>query len=167
MSYAYDPSVGYGPLRLGMSPAEVEALLGKPASLRWPFESIPIDAETRRMTKHVRVMDFPDQRKNNDRPQVTFDRNKAVSFTLFNRKDPVVAGLDLFDADRDGVLRELAAREGVYYEHREQFFFPRAAVCVPKTKYARRLPYIVLIDAPYQLARLDFDLLDPSTALSD
>lgn len=168
MSYDYSPGIGYGPLRFGMSAGEVRTLLGEPVSFRWPFEGIPIDAETRRMTKDLRFMDFEQTPRSNAFPQVSFDKDKTVAFTLFDKKDPLLLGdINLFHRDREDVLRQLAALNEVYYDNGEAFFFPQSGICIPAKKYARTLPYIILIEPQHQLKRLDFSCYDVSTRYSN
>lgn len=168
MSYEYSPGIGYGPLRFGMSAEEVRALLGEPVSFRGALEGIPIDAETRRLVKDRKYMDFEKTLHSNEFPQVSFDRNEAVAFTAFDKKDPLLlSDINLFDKDREGVLRQLAGLNDVYYENREDFFFPQSGVCIPTKKASRTLPYIILMEPQYQLKLLDFSCYDVSTRYSN
>jgi len=160
LSYPYRPSVGFGPLRFGMSPPEIRAHCGEPASFVSATEIVPVSRETARYVRHLRFMRFPDTLTSNAFPEVTFQRDRAVAFTLFHRRDPVMLdGIDLFAADRGAVLAALAARESTYYGNGEYFFFPKAAVTVPARAYARRLPSITLVDPAHEMERLDHSML--------
>ncbi len=166
MSYPYLPSVSFGPLRFGMSPAEMQAHCGEPASFVSAAEIVPVDRETARFVKHLRFMRFPDTLTSNAFPEVTFQQDRAVAFTLFDRRDPVMLdGINLFASDRAAVLAALAARESTYYGNGEYFFFPKAAVTMPCRKFARRLPYITLVDPAHEMERLDYTMLEVTREL--
>ena len=169
MTFSYMPNVGYGPLRFGMTPLEVETILGEPSSFRSPFEGIPLPDDDQDLLRHcegLRFMEFPQTRTSHQFPQVSFDRDRVTGFTLFDIKVPfLLNGIDLFARSRKATLAALAANETEYFENGERFLFQAQGVELPNAKYAKTLPYVSLVDATYVLAHRDFNFLEPSTSL--
>lgn len=162
MTFDVLPNVGFGPLRFGMSRAEIEAVLGPPTHVGSPFEGIPLDRETARWVKGLRVMDYPRAKGATARPQVTLDGDRAVAFTVFDKTGPLMVGeVDLFDPDREGLLKRLIAAEDKAFSNGEYVYFPKLGVQIPLARFRRRQPYITLVTEAYERDRLAFNGLEP------
>lgn len=115
----------------------------------------------------LRVMEFARTRKDHAFPQVTFDGERAVSFTLFDTGEAfLVSGIDVFDKDRGATLVALARLEETYYDNGEYFYFPKNGLKVPHAKLRRKLPYVTFVWDSYEADRLDLNFLEPSRQLS-
>ena len=97
-----------------------------------------------------------------------FKDDKAICITISKGSGPLMykeMNLHIFK-NRQQVLETLAKDEDVYYYDEVGYFFPKSGLTVPIPKHMRDLFFIQLFLTSYQRSRLEYDMYEPSTALS-
>ena len=170
MKYKYEikPQIGFGPIKFGMSPKEVQAHVGKPAKKKSALYGHETDEEMifyeAGKTYEWYGEKFPDDTD----LQVTFKDDIAICITISKGSGPLMyKGMNLhIFKNRQQVLETLAKDEEVYYYDEVGYFFPKSGLAVPTPKHMRDLFFIQLFLTSYQRSRLEYDMYEPSTALS-
>ena len=167
MNYEITPQVGFGPIKFGAAPEEIQDILGKPVKLQKSriFDDDDEDEVYFKARRHSAWYGkaFPDETD----LQVTYEDDKAVIITLFKRSKPLIykgANLHKFKIRQD-VLEGLAKDEDTYYYDEQGYFFPKSGLVVPTPKHMKRFFFIQLVLTENQMPRLEFDMYEPSTAL--
>ena len=167
MTYEITPQIGYGPIKFGMSPEEVEQHLGRPLETSARLSETETDEEEILYNSNQQVAWYGDEVSEKADLQVTYLNNSLIFITIFKKTKPLVyKGMNLhkFKSRQDN-LEILARDEDVYYYDESGYFFPKSGLIVPIPKFAKRNFYIMLALTSYMIPRLEFEMYEPSTAL--
>ena len=161
------PQKSYRDLHFGMSPAEVETLLGpetRSTNLWEEFDHDPEDMEfvIGRVSK---VYDgYPPY---HEIMELTFQDDRLVEIHIQDSKKPILfRGINLFSGDRQAVIDALFEMDQDLYGRREHGFFSKLGIVASwaSKKKSSSIFYMQFVDSEDVLNRLDFDMLDPLDA---
>ena len=167
MTYEITPQVGFGPIKFGAAPEEIQDILGKPSKVEKSRIFDETDEDEIKLYKNYHYEWYGEKFPNSKFPQITFDYNKVVGITIFKQSGPLIyREMDLHKVKkRQEVLEALAKDEDVYYYDEGGYFFPKSGLTVPIPKFAKRNFYVMLNLTTHMMPRLEFEMYEPSTAL--
>lgn len=167
MDYEITPQVGLGPIKFGMSSAEVREILGQPSKVQEGISKNETDHDEIKYNGKYTFEWYDENYPDGKRPQISYYENRVVIITIFKQSGPLFyKDMDLHKKKkRPDVLEALAKDEDIYYYDEEGYFFPKSGLIVPTAKNAKDLFYIMLTLTSHMMPRLEFEMYEPSTAL--
>jgi hypothetical protein len=162
MPYEIELNQGVGPLRLGMTQAEVSRILGAPTRQEDPAAYDFLDEEDR---VYLRDQLVETREKTGDLPiiDLLYHKNRLVSITLDGKtRDVTLLGRALAD-ERAQALNALQRLGGEVFINGESYFFEQSGIVLTRTKARKDINYAEIVDSKFQKLRLAFDCYKPHT----
>lgn len=159
--FTYEPHVGYGPLKFGMSPLQIVDILGDPKSEFVDADVLDMDlfdADEAALILTNKTFMYDDAVLDHDFLSTSFFQDKLVEISIRVRgRDIPFSAENLMDKDRKELMRRLAENETEIYANGASYFFPRAGLQTDDPKFWKSRGTVDFVVAQYILDRLDLD----------
>lgn len=167
MSYEIIPQVGFGPIKFGMSPAEIHEILGAPTKVSAAVSPNETNEEELKHYGHRHYEWFGKSFPDPTLPQIVYDNDKVVGITVFKQSGPLILNdMDLHKKkNRQDVLENLAKHEDIYYYNDIFYFFPKSGLIITIPKNMKRFFFVELVLTASMKPLLAHKMYEPSTAL--
>ncbi|WP_039017388.1 hypothetical protein [Halocynthiibacter namhaensis] len=155
------PQSHYRDLYFGMSPDEVNKLLGEPIASRNLWEEFKYSDDELPFIENCVAKQYRDYGPYHDVLDVEFHLGKVVAIHIQDAKQPITfCGINLFSKQRRSVIDELSNLDKDLYGHRESGFWGELGIISTWPSVWKQHAYIKLVDSEYIFDRLDFNNFD-------
>ncbi|WP_298294162.1 hypothetical protein [uncultured Litoreibacter sp.] len=159
--FTYEPHVGYGPLKFGMSAKQIVDILGEPKSEFVDADVLDMDlfdADEKALILTSKAFNYDDAVLDHDFLSVTFFQDKLVEIRIRVRGRDIPFGAEnLMDNNRKDLMRRLAENETEIYANGASYFFPKAGLQTDDPKFWKSRGTVDFVVGQYVLDRLDLD----------
>ena len=144
----FEPQKGYRDLRFGMSPVEVEKVLGPPTEEVNEWERFDYDEEELEMLMGRIGRAYNGYPPFHEKIDLEFKDDRLVSIYLQEAKQPVMIGdLDLYQKDRRAVMERLFELDKELYGTRSDAFFGNLGLIVAWPKKWKQTPVVEMVES--------------------
>ncbi len=148
---------GVGPLKLGMSPKDVAALIGLPKTAEDPSEDEILDDDDMPFYKN-QIIEMRGKVPGLDLIDLLYEKNKLVCISLCgDSKDVEIAGMAI-NGNRVALLEHVRRLDDDVYARRENFLFLKTGICISAPGNRKDMNYVRLFDVAFKKKRLAYEL---------
>lgn len=167
MTHEITPQVGYGPIKFGMSSAEVEQILGVPSKTEAAVPKGEKDEEEIEHYGNQHYSWYGENHTDSNLPQITYADDKVIGITIFKQSGPLTyKGMDLHEfKKREEVLEVLAQGEDTYYYNEQFYFYPKSGLVIASPENMKRFFFVELTLTQAMMPHLVYEMYEPYTDL--
>ena len=153
----FDPQKGYRDLRFGMSPDEVEEIVGSPKEIVNLWDEFEHDDEDIEFMRGRRSYVYEGYAPFHEHLELIFKNDRLVEIYLQDAKQPVMFGdLDLYQKDRMAVMTRLFELDKELYGIRSHAFFGNLGLRIAWAKQWKKYPVVIMVDSDDFFETLSF-----------
>ena len=154
------PNVGYGPLKLGMSPDDVALLIGAPGKVIDASKFDFLEPDERPFYKN-QIIEERDPENTHDLIDLLYEKRRLVCINIKGTCKTATFQARPINQNRMEFISFVANQSSNIYIRSENYFFLPSGICISRAGMRKDINYVRIYDVEFKTKFLKFENYKP------